>query len=40
MAAHRHWLSNLPEAAARKIAYRNAERLFGREVSMDLIGER
>jgi len=40
MASHRHWLSMLPEDVARKIAYGNAERLFGRKVSMELIGTR
>ncbi|WP_193181188.1 amidohydrolase family protein [Nisaea sediminum] len=40
MASHRHWLSKLPEAVARKIAYQNAARLFGREVSMELVGRR
>lgn len=37
---NREWLSHLPRDAAEKIAYRNAERLFGREISMDLIGTR
>jgi hypothetical protein len=30
LAAHRRWLTLLPRAAAEKIAYRNAERLFGK----------
>ena len=38
--AHREWLSKLPESVARKIAYQNAEKLFDREISMDLIGKR
>lgn len=38
--SNRQWLSKLPESIARKIAYQNAEKLFGREVSMDLIGTR
>jgi len=38
--SHREWLSKLPESVARKIAYQNAEKLFDREVSMDLIGTR
>ncbi|MCK7616198.1 amidohydrolase family protein [Roseibium sediminicola] len=40
MASNRAWLAQLPRDVAEKIAYRNAERLFGREISMDLIGTR
>lgn len=40
MDANRRWLSKLPKSVAEKIAYKNAERLFGREISMDLIGQR
>jgi len=40
IASHRQWLSKLPESVARKIAYQNAEKLFDREISMDLIGTR
>ncbi len=40
MASNRAWLAKLPRAVAEKIAYRNAERLFGRDISMDLIGKR
>ena len=38
--SNRRWLSKLPESVARKIAYQNAEKLFDRKVSMDLIGKR
>jgi predicted TIM-barrel fold metal-dependent hydrolase len=40
IAANRAWLSKLPRDVAEKIAYRNAERIFGRDVSMELIGTR
>lgn len=40
MASNRAWLSKLPRSVAEKIAYKNAERIFGRTVSMDLIGKR
>ena len=40
MDSNRLWLSQLPRSVAEKIAYRNAERLFGRDVTMDLIGTR
>jgi len=40
MAANRLWLSKLPRSVAEKIAYKNAERLFGRKVSMDQIGKK
>ena len=38
MASNRMWLSKLPRAVAQKIAYGNAERLFNREITLDLIG--
>ena len=37
---NREWLAHLPQDVAEKIAYRNAEALFGIEVSHDLIGTR
>lgn len=40
MTSNRAWLSKLPREVAEKIAYRNAEKLFGRKVSMELVGER
>lgn len=40
MASNRAWLSRLPRDVAEKIAYRNAERLFGREISRQQIGTR
>lgn len=40
IAAHRRYLALLPEDVAEKIAYKNAERFFGRKVSMALIGKR
>jgi predicted TIM-barrel fold metal-dependent hydrolase len=40
MASNRAWLSKLPRAVAEKIAYKNAEALFDRKVTMDLIGTR
>lgn len=40
MASNRAWLAKLPRDVAEKIAYRNAERLFGRDISMELIGKR
>ena len=40
MASNRAWLSLLPRDVAEKIAYKNAERLFNRKVSMDQIGTR
>ncbi|MEM5584227.1 amidohydrolase family protein [Roseibium sp. AS2] len=40
MASNRAWLANLPREVAEKIAYKNAERLFGREITMDQIGKR
>ena len=40
MRTNRAWLSLLPREVAEKIAYRNAERAFGRVISTDLIGSR
>ena len=40
IASNRRWLSKLPREVAEKIAYRNAEKLFGRRVEMRLIGTR
>ena len=37
---NRRWLGRLPRAIAENIAFRNAERLFDRKVSTDLIGTR
>lgn len=37
---HRTYLNLLPREIAEKIAYRNAEQLFGVTVTMDLIGKR
>lgn len=37
---NRRWLSHLPLEVARKIAYQNAERVFGRRISMEQIGTR
>lgn len=37
---NRQWLSLLPRSVAEKIAYRNAEQLFGREISPAQIGTR
>ena len=38
--SNRLWLSKLPRKVAEKIAYKNAVRLFHRDVSMQLIGIR
>ncbi|NDR59294.1 amidohydrolase family protein [Pseudoruegeria sp. M32A2M] len=38
--SNRTWLAKLPRDVAEKIAYRNAERYFGRRISMDQIGTR
>lgn len=38
--ANRRWLAHFPRSVAEKIAFRNAERLFGRSVSNALIGTR
>lgn len=40
IASNRRWLSQLPRDVAEKIAFRNAERFFGRKVTLDLIGTR
>lgn len=40
MAINRDWLANLSPEAARKIAYQNAERLFGRRIDPGLFGTR
>ena len=40
IASNRAWLSHLPRDVAEKIAYRNAARLFRRDISMELIGTR
>ena len=40
MATNRQWLAQLTPDAARKIAYQNAERLFGREIGKELYGKR
>lgn len=40
MDSNRAWLAKLPRPVAEKIAYKNAERLFGREVTKGLIGTR
>lgn len=40
MALNRRWLSQLSRRIAEQIAYKNAERLFGRKVTTDLIGRR
>ena len=37
---HRRYLNLLPREIAAKLAYRNAERLFGVTVTMDLIGKK
>ena len=40
MAVNRKWLSQFPRAIAEKIAFENAERLFGRKVEKQPIGKR
>jgi predicted TIM-barrel fold metal-dependent hydrolase len=40
IATNRRWLSQFPRKIAEQIAFRNAEALFGRKVSSDLIGRR
>ncbi|UYV37852.1 amidohydrolase [Rhodobacteraceae bacterium D3-12] len=40
IATHRRYLALLPREVAEKIAFKNAERFFGRKVTMDLIGKR
>jgi predicted TIM-barrel fold metal-dependent hydrolase len=38
MTINRRWLSKLPRSVAEKIAYKNAEALFGRTISMEQVG--
>ena len=38
--SNRLWLSKFPRSIAEKIAYKNAEKLFSRRISLDLIGTR
>lgn len=38
--ANRKWLGKFPRSVAEKIAYKNAERIFGRTISMEQIGTR
>jgi predicted TIM-barrel fold metal-dependent hydrolase len=40
VALNRQWLSQFSKEIATKIAYQNAERLFGKKIGMDLIGKR
>ena len=40
MDSNRLWLSKLPKDVAEKIAYKNAEKLFNRKISMKQIGTR
>ena len=40
VAINRKWLSYFPRSIAEKIAFKNAERLFGRKVTRKLIGTR
>ena len=40
IASNRQWLAYLTRASAKKIAYQNAERLFGRKIDQDLYGRR
>lgn len=40
VAMNRAWLARFPRDLAEKFAYKNAENLFGRKVSRDLIGTR
>jgi predicted TIM-barrel fold metal-dependent hydrolase len=40
MASNRLWLSRLPRDVAEKIGFRNAEKYFNREISMEQIGTR
>ncbi len=40
IAVNRLWLSQFPRPIAEKIAFKNAERLFGRSVDKHLIGQR
>lgn len=38
MSTNRLWLSKLPRGVAEKIAFKNAEKLFERKISMDQVG--
>ncbi len=38
MSSNRQWLSKLPKDVAEKIAYKNAGRIFKRDISMGLVG--
>ena len=38
--SNRRWLSKLPRDVAEKIAFRNAERVFDRTITMDLVGQK
>jgi len=38
--SNRRWLGRLPRVVAEKIAYKNAERTFGRDITTKLIGTR
>jgi hypothetical protein len=40
IAVNRQWLSRFPRPIAEKIAFKNAERLFGRTIKKRLIGQR
>ncbi len=40
IASQREWLALLPKDVAEKIAYKNAEKLFNRTISMEQIGTR
>lgn len=40
MDSNRRWLAKLPRGVAEKIAYKNAEKLFGRDISIQQIGTR
>ena len=40
IALNRQWLSLLPRETAEQIAYKTAEKLFNRKVSLDQIGTR
>jgi len=40
IATHRKWLAQLTPRAAKKIAYENAERLFGRKIDAKQVGTR
>lgn len=40
IASNRRWLALFPRSVAEKIAFRNAERLFSRSISNELIGTR